>query len=119
MDTIQLKEVESNDEVRKNLAKWIVHDCFRNTKTLEALHDRISDDEMKALMKEAVNNAYYLLTMLFSPSEYTNQVIDLLKSKDNLTDQGWSTWEDPELSNERMKIEAKIFKQLQKRRPSP
>jgi hypothetical protein len=33
---------------RKRLAKWMAKFCFRNTK-LEELHNRISDEEMKAL----------------------------------------------------------------------
>jgi hypothetical protein len=53
MDTAHLKEIESNDEVRKNLAKWLVHDCFRN-RELESLHDRISEEEMKTATKDAV-----------------------------------------------------------------
>jgi hypothetical protein len=117
MDSVHFKEIETNNEVRKNLAKWITHDCFRNT-SLEALHDRISQDEMKQLMKEAVDNAYYLLTTLFSASDYTNRAIDLLKSKENLTTEEWSKWDDPVLSRERMKIEAQIFKRVQERRSS-
>lgn len=60
MDAAHFKEIETNDEVRKNLAKWIARNCFRNT-SLEALHDRISQAEMKQLMKDAVDN------MLYSP----------------------------------------------------
>jgi|HubBroStandDraft_6_1064221.scaffolds.fasta_scaffold2509088_1 hypothetical protein len=48
MDVEHLKEIESNDEIRRNLAKWLVHYCFRNSK-LENFHDRFRDDEMKAL----------------------------------------------------------------------
>jgi hypothetical protein len=54
----------------------------------------------------------------FSRLRAADKIVDLLKSREHLADQAWSKWDDPEMSEERMKIEAKIFKQLQKRRPS-
>jgi hypothetical protein len=57
MDTEHLTSIESNDDIRKNLAKWLVYFCFRNSK-LETFHDRFSDDEMKALMMDSVNLTY-------------------------------------------------------------
>jgi hypothetical protein len=113
---LTLKDIETNDEVRKNLAKWIVHDCLRNDTGLEALHDRISDDEMKSMMIRAVNNTYLFLTvLLFSPAGKTNEIIDLLKSKDNLHMQAWNKWDDPVLLEDRIKSHADLYRLLQSR----
>ena len=74
MDTEHLKTIETNDDIRKNLAKWLVHYCLRNSK-LETFHDRFSDDEMKALMMDSVNLTYYFLTvLLFSTADKTNKL---------------------------------------------
>jgi hypothetical protein len=44
-------------------AKALVADCFRNNPKLEEIHSRnnISQDEMKEMMKYAVNRMYYWL----------------------------------------------------------
>jgi hypothetical protein len=59
----QLDELKDNATLRKRLAKKMAHDCFRNTKTLENVHaaDKISDGEMKEIMKEAADKCYDLL----------------------------------------------------------
>jgi hypothetical protein len=46
-----------------------VHDCFRNTKTLENVHaaGQISDEEMKTIMREATDKCYDLVLDLCSP----------------------------------------------------
>jgi hypothetical protein len=95
MDMEHLKTIESGDHIRKNLAKWLVNFCFRNSK-LETFHDRFSDDEMKALIIDSVNLTYYFLTvLLFSAANNTNKIIDLLKDRDNLKTQKWNDWDDP------------------------
>jgi hypothetical protein len=87
------REVSSNPEVVKRLAKYLAQQCFRNT-MLEDLHagitpdsetgdysdvvvrspygeipwpklSRLSDEEMKALMIEVVNMTYGALIVLF------------------------------------------------------
>jgi hypothetical protein len=83
MDFNSLNEIQHNETLRKRLAKLMAHDCFRNTK-LEDFHSgkypssktgdhsdvkvvspfgeipwkelpRLSDEEMKILMIDAVN----------------------------------------------------------------
>jgi hypothetical protein len=39
MNSEHLKEMQTNDVIRKNLAKWLVNYCFRNSE-LETFHDR-------------------------------------------------------------------------------
>jgi hypothetical protein len=87
------REISTNPEVIKRLAKYLAQHCFRNT-MLEDLHagitpnsqtgdytdvvvqspygeipwprlSRLSDDEMKALMIDVVNKTYRALTVLF------------------------------------------------------
>jgi hypothetical protein len=95
MNSEHLNEIQTNDVIRKNLAKWLVHYCFRNSK-LETFHDRFSDHEMKAVMMDSVNLTYYLLTvLLFSTADNTNNIIDLLKDRDNLKTREWNDWDDP------------------------
>ena len=86
MDFDSLNEIQHNETVRKRLAKLMAHDCFRNTK-LEDFHSgkypssktgdysdvkvvspfgeipskelsRLSDEEMKILMIDVVNQTY-------------------------------------------------------------
>ena len=57
MNPDQFAELKNNEVVRKRLAKFITHFCFRSS-ALENFHDRISDDEMKALMIDVVNRSY-------------------------------------------------------------
>ena len=85
------REISSNPEVMKRLAKYLAQKCFRNT-VLEDLHagtipdsqtgdytdvvvrspygeipwprlSRLSDEEMKALMIDVVNKTYRTLTV--------------------------------------------------------
>ena len=67
--------------------------CFRNTK-LEELHDRISDEEMKALMIDCVNHCYAFVSILFS-TQGANDLIDMLKQNDQVPQ-----WNDPEMPAE-------------------
>jgi hypothetical protein len=118
MDVEHLKEIESSDEIRRNLAKWLVHYCFRNSK-LETFHDRFSDDEMKALMIDSVNLTYYFLTvLLFSAADNTNEITDLLKDRDNLTTKEWSNWNDPVFRDDIHQSSLHLFNVLQERRRS-
>jgi hypothetical protein len=113
MDTEHLKAIESNDDIRKNLAKWLVNYCFRNSK-LETFHDRFSDDEMKALMMDSVNLTYYFLTvLLFSTADNTNKIIDLLKDRDNIKTQKWNDWDDPVFRDDIHKSSLHLFNVLQ------
>jgi hypothetical protein len=72
------------------------HFCFRNSK-LEDFHDRISNDEMKALMIDVVNHSYLFLSVLFA-SKKSNEIIDMLKQGDLPRD--WRDWNDPQISDE-------------------
>jgi hypothetical protein len=57
----QLADLKENIDLRKRLAKKIAHDCFRDTKKLEDMHaaDKITDDEMKAIMREATDKCLW------------------------------------------------------------
>jgi hypothetical protein len=86
----QLAELKDNATLRKRLAKTVVHDCFRNTKTLENVHaaDKISDDEMREIMKEAADKCYDLLLDLCSP--HGADIIDDFKQREQVPE-----WDDP------------------------
>ena len=117
MNPEQFAELKSNEVVRKRLAKLIASQCFRNS-ILEEFHagtspssksgdysdvkvvtpygeiqwndlSRINDKEMKALMIDAVNRSYRLLTELFD-SPYADAMIEALKKRDPLP-----AWNDP------------------------
>jgi hypothetical protein len=86
----QLAELKDNATLRKRLTKKMVHDCFRNTKKLENLHaaGQISDDDMKALVIDAVDYSFDFLMELCSP--HGSEIIDDLKRRDELPE-----WNDP------------------------
>ena len=119
MTTEHLQAVQTNDLVRKRLAKLMALRCFRNTR-LEDLHTgifpssqsgdysdvrvlspygeipwqrlgRFSDDEMRALMIDVVNQCYAFLVELFE-SGTGQHMIERLKLGDDLT-----RWNEPEL----------------------
>jgi hypothetical protein len=118
MDTEHLNQIESHDEIRKHLAKWLVHYCFRNSK-LETFHDRFGDEEMKALMMDSVNLTYYFLTvLLFSAADNTNNIIDLLKDRDNLKTREWNDWNDPVFRDDIHQSSLHLFNVLQEVRRS-
>jgi hypothetical protein len=115
MNSEHLKEIQTNDVIRKNLAKCLVNYCFRNSK-LETFHDRFSDDEMKALMMDSVNLTYYFLTvLLFSTAANTNTIVDLLKDGDNLKTQQWNDWDDPVFRDDIHQSSLHLFNVLQGR----
>jgi hypothetical protein len=88
MKTEHIKEIQSNEVLRKRLAKWMALHCFRNTK-LEEFHDRLSNEEMKALMIDVVDHYYEFLSILFTaPSG--DKIIDALKERDVVP-----KWNDP------------------------
>lgn len=120
MTSKQLKRLNTNDQMRKRLAKFMAQQCFRNSE-LENLHagtspnsksgdfsdvkvispygeiaweklSRLSDEEMKELMIDVVNRTYSFLTLLFSAqSNHLEAVLDGLEQIDIV-----SYWNDPE-----------------------
>src|SRR6266487_3241747 len=108
MNPDTLNELKDNDDVRKRLAKFMAHFCFRNSK-LEDFHDRISDDEMKALMIDVVNHCYMFIWAMFR-SQGFNEIIERLKHEEQLP-RDWKHWNDPEVSDEVLKA-AKVAKDL-------
>jgi hypothetical protein len=88
----QLEDLKDDATLRKRLAKKMAHDCFRNTKTLEKLHaaDKITDEEMKAIMIEAADKCYDLLLDLCAP--HGADIIDNLKQRDQVPE-----WDDPKV----------------------
>jgi hypothetical protein len=114
------REVSSNPEVVKRLAKYLAQQCFRNT-MLEDLHagitpdsetgdysdvvvrspygeipwpklSRLSDEEMKALMIEVVNKTYRALIVLFD-DRLGGELIKVLAQHDFLP-----RWNEPTLN---------------------
>src|SRR5246127_259365 len=113
------REVSSNPEVLKRLAKYLAQQCFRNT-MLEDLHagitpnsqtgdytdvvvhspygeipwpklSRLSDEEMKALMIDVVNKTYRALLVLFD-DRLGGALIKILARQDFLP-----RWNEPTL----------------------
>jgi len=113
------REISSNPEVMKRLAKYLARECFRNT-VLEDLHagtipdsqtgdytdvvvrspygeipwprlSRLSDEEMKALMIDVVNKTYRTLTVLFD-NQLGGELIKNLVERDPLPQ-----WNEPTL----------------------
>jgi hypothetical protein len=92
----QLAAIKSNDDLRKRMAKWMAHDCFRNTGELEDMHaaGRISQDEMKRLMIDVVNRSYLFLSVLFT-TQRSNEIIEILKHGKYLPPD-WKDWNNPQ-----------------------
>jgi hypothetical protein len=115
-----VREIASNPEVMKRLAKYLAQQCFRNT-MLENLHagitpdsqtgdytdvvvrspygeipwprlSRLSDEEMKALMIDVVNKTYRALTVLFD-NRLGGELVKILAQQDFLP-----RWNEPTLS---------------------
>ena len=72
------------------MAKWREQFCLRPTK-LEELHDRISDEEMKALMIDCANHCYAFVSILFA-TQGANDIVDKLKENDQVPQ-----WDEPEM----------------------
>jgi hypothetical protein len=113
MDAQHAQEVETNELVRKRLAKVMALRCFRNSR-LEDFHagkvpssqaggfsdvkvvspygeihwrdlSRLSDAEMRGLIIDVVDRCYTFLTELFS-SPNGDRIIERLKQRDELAD---------------------------------
>ena len=111
------RELSTNPEVLKRLAKYLAQQCFRNT-MLEDLHagitpnsetgdytdvvvrspygeipwarlSRLSDQEMKALMIDVVNKTYRALIVLFD-DRLGGELIKILARQDSLP-----RWNEP------------------------
>lgn len=111
------REISTNPEVLKRLAKYLAQQCFRNT-MLEDLHAgimpdsqtgdytdvlvrspygeipwsrlaRLSDEEMKALMIDVVNKTYRALMVLFD-DRLGSELIKILAQQDLLP-----RWNEP------------------------
>ena len=114
------REISTNPEVLKRLAKYLAQQCFRNT-ILEDLHagitpdsqigdytdvvvrspygeipwpnlSRLSDEEMKALMIDVVNKTYHALIVLFD-DRLGGELIKILAQRDFLPH-----WNEPTLT---------------------
>ena len=114
------REISSNAELMKRLAKYLAQQCFRNT-MLEDLHagiapnshtgdytdvvvrspygeipwprlSRLSDEEMKALMIDVVNKTYRALTVLFD-NRLGSELVKMLAQQDFLP-----RWNEPTLN---------------------
>jgi hypothetical protein len=90
MDAEHVREIAVDEVLRKRLAKWMARFCFRNTK-LEELHNRISDEEMRALMIDCTDHCYALLSILFG-TQGGDSLIDMLKENDQVPQ-----WDEPEM----------------------
>jgi len=119
MNPKHIREIRSNDVLRKRLAKFIALHCFRNTDVLEDLHSgevpisesgdysdvkvitpdgeipwsdlsRFGDREMKALMIDVVNRCDQVLAILFS-TRVGDKLIEELGRRDLVPH-----WSDPE-----------------------
>jgi hypothetical protein len=132
----QLAELKDNATLRKRLAKLMASQCFRNS-MLEDFHagtvptsrsadysdvkvvtpygeipwndlSRVSDQEMKALMIDAVNRSYRFLSELFD-SPYGDAIIEALKGRDPLP--GWNdpTIQTPQSASYFAKHSARLF----------
>jgi hypothetical protein len=74
---------------------------------------------MKAVMMDSVNLTYYFLTvLLFSTADNTNNIIDLLKDRDNLKTREWNDWDDPVFRADIHQSSLHLFNVLQERRRS-
>jgi ligand-binding SRPBCC domain-containing protein len=114
------REIATNPEVGKRLARYLAQQWFGNT-MLEDLHagitpnsqtgdytdvlvrspygeipwarlSRLSDEEMKALMIDTVNKTYYALTVLFD-DRLGGELIKILAQQDLVP-----RWNEPTLS---------------------
>ena len=119
MNPKHVREIQTNEVLRKRLAKYMALLCFRNTDVLEDLHSgevpvsksgdysdvkvitpdggipwndlsRFDDREMKALMTDVVNRCDQVLAILFS-TPVGDKLIEELGRRDLV-----SYWSDPE-----------------------
>jgi hypothetical protein len=95
MDITSLQEIQHNEVVRKRLAKKIVRDCFRDGE-FEEFHLQLAeldDDAVEAIIKDAVNRTYVLLSKL--SNAMGDMIVERLKEQDDVP--GWDDPDDPRL----------------------
>ena len=119
MNPKHIREIQTNEILRKRLAKYIALHCFRNTDVLEDLHSgevptsesgdysdvkvitpygeipwsdlsRFDNSEMKAMMIDVVNHCDQVLAILFS-TPVGDKLIEELGRRDLVPH-----WHDPE-----------------------
>jgi hypothetical protein len=119
MNPKHIREIQTNEVLRKRLAKYIALHCFRNTDVLEELHSgevpisesgdysdvkvvtpdreipwsdlsRFGNSEMKAMMIDVVNHCDQVLAILFS-TPVGDRLIEELGRRDLVPN-----WSDPE-----------------------
>jgi len=91
MDINSFEEIQHNEVVRKRLAKKIVRECFRDG-VFEDFHHRhpeLDNDEVKAIMIDAVNRTYVLLSKL--SNAMGDMIVETLKERDEVP-----SWRDPD-----------------------
>jgi hypothetical protein len=91
MDVTSWQEIQKNEVVRKRLAKKIVRECFRDGE-FEEFHSRLAeldDDAVKAIMGDAVNRTYVILSKL--SNAMGDMIVERLKEQDDVPD-----WDDPD-----------------------
>ena len=123
MNPKHIREIQTNEVLRKRLAKYITLHCFRNTDVLEDLHSgevpisesgdysdvkvitpdreipwsdlsRFDNGEMKAMMIDVVNHCDQVLAILFS-TPLGDKLIEELGRRDLVPN-----WNDPEWTSE-------------------
>ena len=123
MNPKHIREIQTNEVLRKRLAKYITLHCFRNTDVLEDLHSgevpisesgdysdvkvitpdreipwsdlsRFDNSEMKAMMIDVVNHCDQVLAILFS-TPLGDKLIEELERRDLVPN-----WNDPEWTGE-------------------
>jgi hypothetical protein len=121
MNPKHIREIQTNEVLRKRVAKYIALYCFRNTDVLEDLHSgevpisesgdysdvkvitpdreipwsdlsRFDNSEMKAMMIDVVNHCDQVLAILFS-TPIGDRLIEELGRRDLVPN-----WNDPEWS---------------------
>lgn len=91
MQIESFEEIQTNELVRKRLAKLWARECFRNTE-LENLHQqgKLSQKDMKSLMISVVDYTDKFLRRLSSMEG--DHFIKILKQKDY---EDLAKWDDP------------------------
>jgi hypothetical protein len=119
MDPKSFKELQSDETLRRRLAKSAAFKMFRSSEKLENLHEgiypssetgdysdvkiispfgeipwnrfsRFSDEEIKEVMREVVDRTYTYLTLLFGSDG--DAIIEKLKQEDEIPN-----WDEPKL----------------------
>jgi hypothetical protein len=91
MDVSSFREIQQNEIVRKRLAKKIVRECFRDGafEDFHHQHPELDNDEVKAIMIDAVNRTYVLLSKL--SNAMGDMIVERLKEQDDVP-----SWRDPD-----------------------